>query len=150
MNRYQRSANIIPQRLLALLMLPLALIACGDACADVAVIVNPANKAELDDSAIARIYLAQVRTFPGGGEALPVDQKEGGATQNEFSDKLLKKAPAHIKSFWAQQKFTGNAKALKQLSDDEAVLKFVAENPSAIGYVEASKVRASVKVVAKY
>jgi ABC-type phosphate transport system substrate-binding protein len=115
--------------------------------ADIVVIVNAANKAEIDDSAIARIYLAQVKTFPGGSEATAVEQKDGSAVRNEFSDKLLKRAPAHIKSYWAQQKFTGGAKPLPQLSNDDAVLKYVLETPNAIGYVDTAKLRDGVRVV---
>jgi ABC-type phosphate transport system substrate-binding protein len=125
------------------------IIAIGVAHADVVVIVNAANKAEIDEGAVSRIYLAQVRTFPGGAEAAAVDQKDGAAVREEFTDKLLHKAPAHIKSYWAQQKFTGGVKPLKQLANDDAVVQFVKDTPNAIGYVDAAKVRDGVKVVLK-
>lgn len=137
------------KRSLAAFMLSLALLP-ATVFAEVAVIVNAANGATLDDAAIARIYLAQVRKFPDGSAAQPIDQKDGTAIREDFTTKLVKRAPAHIKSYWAQQKFTGNLKSLKQLTDDDAVVKFVAENADSIGYVDATKVRPGVKVVAKF
>ncbi len=116
------------------------------AMADVVVIVNPANTANIDEEQIAKIFLGQTKTFSNGSEAMPVDQKEG-AVREEFGNKLLKKNPAQLKAQWARQIFTGGAKPPKELGSDDEVLKFVASNPGAIAYIDASKVNKSVKVV---
>jgi len=116
------------------------------AMADVVVIVNPANSANIDEEQIAKIFLGQTKTFSNGSEAMPVDQKEG-AVREEFGNKLLKKNPAQLKAQWARQIFTGGAKPPKELGSDDEVLKFVASNPGAIAYIDASKVNKSVKVV---
>src|SRR5437016_6094863 len=96
------------------------------AMADVVVIVNAANTAAVDDDTIANIFLGQTKTFPGGAEASPVDQKEGAAAREAFGAKFLKKNPAQLRAFWARQIFTGGAKPIRQLEDDDAVVKFVA------------------------
>jgi ABC-type phosphate transport system substrate-binding protein len=116
--------------------------------AEMAVIVNAANKTPLDDDAVAKIFLRQVKTFPDGSVAAPVNQHENAAS-DEFRSKILKKNASQFKAYWAQQLFTGGAKPLQELDGDEAVLKFVAETPNAIGYVDASKVKGGVKVVSK-
>jgi ABC-type phosphate transport system substrate-binding protein len=116
------------------------------AMADVVVIVNPANTANIDEEQIAKIFLGQTKTFSNGSEAMPVDQKEG-AVREEFGNKLLKKNPAQLKAQWARQIFTGGAKPPKELGSDDEVLKFVASTPGAIAYIDASKVNKSVKVV---
>jgi ABC-type phosphate transport system substrate-binding protein len=114
--------------------------------ADVVVIVNPANSAAIDEEQIAKIFLGQTKTFSNGSEATPIDQKEG-PTREEFGNKLLKKNPSQLKAQWARQIFTGGAKPPKELGSDDEILKFVANTPGAIAYIDSSKVNKSVKVL---
>lgn len=130
----------------ALTALSLLLALAGTAFAEPVVVVNAAVTANLDDEALARIFLRQVKAFPDGTAAAPVSQKDGPLTE-EFRSKLLKKSSAQYKAYWAQQVFTGGAKPLPELDGDEAVLKHVAETPGGIGYVEAGKTRAGVRVI---
>ena len=116
------------------------------ALAEVVVIVHPGNAAALDEEQIAKIFLGQSRTFPGGAEATPVDQKEG-AVREEFGNKVLKKNPAQLKALWARQIFTGGSKPPKELGSDDDVLKFVSSTPGAIAYVDSGKANKSVKVI---
>jgi len=74
-----------------------ALALAGAAQADIAVIVHPSNATALDDEQISKIFLGQTKTFSGGGEAVPVDQKEG-ATREDFGNKVLKKNPSQLKA----------------------------------------------------
>ena len=145
-----RSKRLVMRRWMIAISLMFFSLASTAIHAEVAVIVNAANSATLDDEAIARIYLAQVRKFPNGDAAQPIDQKDGSPAREDFTTKLIKRAPAHIKSYWAQQKFTGNLKPIKQLTDDDAIVKFVSENANSIAYVDAAKVKPGVKVVAKF
>lgn len=126
--------------------LSLLLALAGTAFAEPVVVVNAAVTANLDDEALARIFLRQVKAFPDGTAAAPVSQKDSPLTE-EFRSKLLKKSTAQYKAYWAQQVFTGGAKPLPELDGDDAVLKHVAETPGGIGYVEAGKTRAGVRVI---
>lgn len=116
--------------------------------AEPVLVVNATNNVQLDDEAAAKIFLRQVKTFPDGSPAAPVNQKEGTVTE-EFRTKVLKKNAQQFKAYWAQQLFTGGAKPLQELEGDEAVLKYVADTPGGIGYVEAGKSRAGVRVLKK-
>ena len=133
---------------MALALLSLAFAAAPSVRAETAVIVHAGNNTPLDDDAIAKIFLRQVKTFPDGSVAAPVNQREG-ATSDDFRSKILKKNASQFKAYWAQQLFTGGAKPVQELDGDDAVLKFVAETPNAIGYIDASKVKGGVKVVTK-
>lgn len=113
---------------------------------DVVVIVHPSNGAALDDDSIGKLFMGQTKTFPGGAEATPVDLKEGGLRE-DFGNKVLKKNPSQLKALWARQIFTGGAKPPKELESEDAVVKFVAATPGAIGYVDSAKANSSVKVV---
>ena len=131
-------------------VISLVLLAGGTqfAAADIAVIVHPGNNATIDEEQITKIFLGQTKTFSGGAEATPVDIKESPARE-EFGNKVLKKSPSQLKALWARQIFTGGAKPPRELGGDDEVLKFVASTPGAIGYVDAGKANASVKVVTK-
>ncbi len=116
--------------------------------AEVVIVVNAATAAQIDDDYAAKLFLRQVKAYPDGSPAAPVNQKDGPVTE-EFRSKVLKKNAAQFKSYWAQQLFTGAAKPPPEVDGDEAVLKHVADTPGGIGYVEAGKTRAGVKVIKK-
>ncbi len=122
--------------------------AAAPVLADTVVIVHPGTTVALDDEALARIFLRQVRSFPDGAAAQPVNLKEG-PTADEFRTRVLKKNASQLRAYWAQQVFTGGAKPLQELDSDDAVLKYVAETPGGIGYIDAAKVKAGVRVVKK-
>lgn len=118
------------------------------AYADVAVIVHPSNNATIDDAAIARLFLGEVKSFPGGAAATPIDQKNNEICA-EFHNQILNKTTKEVRKIWARQVFTGGLKPPPALDGDDAVLQYVATTPDAIGYVQASKVNNKVKVIRK-
>ena len=127
----------------------LAAMLCSTACmAEVVVIVHPSNTAAIDVDAVSKIYLGQVKTFPGGSPAIPVEQDIGPAV-DEFHSKVLNKTDKDLRKLWARQVFTGGLLPPKVLENDDAVLDFVSKTPEAIGYVQAGKVNAKVKAIKK-
>lgn len=130
-----------------------AAVALGFSClsmAEVAVIVHPsASFSALSQEDIARIFLGKSKSFPDGGKAVPVNQAEGSATRDKFNEAVCKKNASQYKAYWSQLVFTGKGTAPKDVGDDAAVKAQVAANPGAIGYVDASAVDSSVKVVFK-
>lgn len=129
--------------------LVLALVVHG-AAAEVAVIVHPsAGFSSLTEDDISRIFLGKSKSFPGGGQAVPVNQNEGSAVRDKFNEAVCKKNASQYKAYWSQLVFTGKGTPPKDVGDDAAVKAQVAANPNAIGYVDASAVDASVKVVFK-
>lgn len=124
----------------------LALVLHASAQAEVSIVVHAGTTATVDQAYAAKLFLRQVKTFPDGTPAAPINQKDGPVSE-EFRTKVLKKNGAQFRSYWAQQVFTGGAKPLSEVDGDEAVLKHVAETPGGIGYVAAGKTRAGVRVL---
>ena len=118
------------------------------AWADIVVIVHPSNTASIDDDAISKLFLGQLKTFPGGAAATPVDQKNA-ETSGEFHTKVLNTSSKEVRKIWARQVFTGGLRPPAALDNDEAVVQFVSTTPDAIGYVQAAKVTNKVKVIRK-
>jgi ABC-type phosphate transport system substrate-binding protein len=120
------------------------------AFAEIAVIVNPsAGFDSLTEDDVARIFLGKSKSFPGGAQAVPVNQNEGAAARDRFNEGVCKKNASQYKAYWSQLVFTGKGTPPKDAGDDAAVKALVAANPNMIGYVDAGAVDASVKVVFK-
>ncbi|WP_331346156.1 phosphate ABC transporter substrate-binding protein [Cellvibrio sp. UBA7661] len=118
--------------------------------AEVAVIVHPsAGFDSLTEDDIARVFLGKSKSFPGGAQAVPINQNEGSAARDKFNESVCKKNASQYKAYWSQLVFTGKGTPPKDAGDDAAVKALVAANPNMIGYVDASAVDASVKVVFK-
>lgn len=115
--------------------------------ADIAVIVNPGNSSTLTDKEISRIFLGKNKKFSNGESVMAANLKNDNGVRGEFESKVLKKTSSQIKSYWAKLMFSGKAKPLKELSSDNDVINFVAANPNAIAYIDASKVSDAVKVI---
>ena len=124
---------------------------CAALCmAEVAVIVHPSAGFEaLTEDDVARIFLGKSKSFPAGGSATPINQSEGSAVREKFNESVCKKNASQYKAYWSQLVFTGKGTPPKDVGDDAAVKAQVAANPNMIGYVDASAVDASVKVVLK-
>ena len=132
------------------LYLILALFGSATVMAETVVIVHPSNTAALDSDTIARIFLGRDKSFPDGASALPVALIEGVPATEEFNSKILKKSSSQLKAYWSKLVFTGKGSPPKEADSDTESVKLVGTNPSLIGYVDASAVNDSVKVVLKF
>ena len=118
--------------------------------AEIAVIVHPsAGVDSLTQDDVARLFLGKSKSFPSGGQAVPVNQSEGSAARDKFNEAVCKKNASQYKAYWSQLVFTGKGTPPKDAGNDAAVKALVAANPKMIGYVDAGAVDASVKVVFK-
>ncbi len=116
--------------------------------AEIAIIVNPnSGVSQLSKSQVKRLFLGKSRRFPNGHRALPVNQDEDSPVRIEFNQKVLQKNERQIKAYWSKKIFSGKAQAPKELSNDMAVKRFVAQTPNAIGFIDARYVDDSVVVV---
>lgn len=120
------------------------------AYAEVAVIVHPsASVASMTDDEVSRLFLGKSNSFPGGGQAVPLNQDEGTPARDKFNEAVCKKNASQYKAYWSQLVFTGKGTPPKDSGKDAAVKALIAANPNMIGYVDSSVVDASVKVVYK-
>jgi ABC-type phosphate transport system substrate-binding protein len=118
--------------------------------AEIAVIVNPANADKITKDDIQKLYLAKTKTFPGGGNATPIDQTEGAAIRVEFISKVIDKDEAQMKAYWSRLIFTGKGVPPKVVANDAEVKAIVKKDPSAIGFIDVISVDDGVKVVSTF
>ncbi len=118
------------------------------ASAEVVVVVSAKSAVgNLTAAQAADIFLGKASSFPSGGQAVPVDQKEGSAIRDEFYTKVTGKSAAQVKAYWSKIIFSGKGQPPKEVSDSAAVKKLIADNPNIIGYIDKAAVDSSVKTV---
>lgn len=100
-----------------------------------AVIVNAANTATADKAKIKAYFLGTARRWPDGSSVKTVDLPEAHPVRNRFYEGLLGKNEFDMKMYWSTTIFTGAGIPPKSLAEEKEVVKFVKENPGAIGYV---------------
>src|ERR1700742_803693 len=121
----------------------LALVAGGMnvAYADVVVVVSAkSTTTAMTADEISQIYL-------GKSKAMKPMEASGAPIRTQFYTKVAGKDEAQVKAIWSKLVFTGKATAPKELPSSADVVKAVAADPNAIGYVDKSAVDSSVKVV---
>ena len=123
-------------------------LAAGTAAADIVAVVSSKSAiSSLTQTQVSDIFFGKVSHFPDGGVAVPIDLAENSPERNEFYERLAGKSPAQIKAYWSRIIFTGRGQPPKAVSSGVEMKKRIAENPSAIGYIDAKLVDASVKVL---
>lgn len=116
--------------------------------AEIAIIANPASGAgELDAKTAKKLFLGKTRSVPGMSGVTLVGQTDDSPTKAEFTQKITKKQPAKYKAYWSKMIFSGKAVPPKELANDAEVKAYVASHADAIGYVDASIVDDTVKVL---
>ncbi len=120
----------------------------GTALAEIAIIANPASGAsELNTKTAKKLFLGKTKSVPGMDSVTLVSQTEASSTTAEFTQKVTKKTLSQYKSYWSRMIFSGKAVPPRELANDAEVKAFVAKHADAIGYVDASAVDDSVKVL---
>lgn len=118
------------------------LLAAAVASADVVVVVSAKSSvSSLTKDQVSDIFLGK------STQATPVDQDASAPAREEFYTKVTGQSAAQVKTHWAKLSFSGKGTPPKSLGGDDDVKAQVGGNPSLIGYLEKSKVDASVKVV---
>ena len=138
--------NALLKRFLAAAMIA-ATPAFGFAQDVVPVVSAKSPIAHLDPAQVADIFLGKTSRFPDGSIAMPVDQNEDSPVRDRFYAQFTGKSPAQVKAYWSKMIFTGRGQPPRQVPSSTDAKKFVAQNPNAIGYIDASQVDDSVRVV---
>jgi len=114
------------------------------------VIVNSANPVtSLGVGELRPIFQTTKTRWSGGGDVTPLNLPSESKLRQDFDQAVLGLDPARASRYWQDRKIRGGTRAPKYLPTSGAVLAAVAADPSAVGYVSASEVNKTVKVVAK-
>ncbi len=116
------------------------------------VIVHAENPTqELSKQELSKLFLKKVKQWKDWDElVLPVDLLDDSPVREAFSETIHEREVASIKAYWQKQIFSGRGVPPEEKKSDDEVLKYVSENPGAVGYIaEATSIEAygNVKIL---
>lgn len=129
-----------------LLLLSLATPAVPHERVAIAVIVHPSRTTAISTDLLGQIYLRRKRFWDDGTPIVPLNLSAGAALRQAFADIVLRQSEARLADYWNRQYFYGILPPAT-LASTEAVRRYVAADPNALGYVPASEVDGSVRVI---
>jgi ABC-type phosphate transport system substrate-binding protein len=100
------------------------------------VIVNAENSViSIDRKFLSDVFLKRVTQWGHLVTIRPVDQRPDAPARRQFSEEILKRSVAAVKTYWQQAVFSGRDVPPPELDSEEEVVRYVLRNPGAIGYV---------------
>jgi hypothetical protein len=116
--------------------------------ADWVLIANPkAGITQLSRDEVINIYLGRFRHLASGMTAEPIDLSADSALRARFYRQLVNKNPAEINAYWSRLLFSGKTKPPRVIASSDEAVQQVSRHPSALAYVERSKVNDLVRVI---
>lgn len=121
----------------------------SSASGEVAVIVNSGNsESDVSLGELKSIYFGENKKWGNGSKIVLVDQKSNKELCEKFYKTTTGKSPSALKEIWIKKMLTGEMSPPKAFDSDQAVIKFVASNEGAIGFIDSQSATGSVKVLA--
>ena len=116
---------------------------------DIAIIVNKANPTdELSSTDLVKIFAQDKQYWENGKKVYLIMQEAGSLEKKVILKKIYKMGDEELKRFWLAKMFREEIASFpKTLSSNEAVKRFISQVPNAIGFIDASFVDESVKVL---
>jgi ABC-type phosphate transport system substrate-binding protein len=119
----------------------------GAADVPVKVIVHPTRATELTKGEARASYLKQKTFWDDGNPVIAINREAGSEARELFSERVLGQSSRRLAAYWNQRYFEAGEFPPPTLVSEAAVVRFVSENPNAVGYVTAQEVSDSVAVV---
>lgn len=118
------------------------------AVAEIVVVVSRESPIDtLEPGQLRDIYLGRTNSLADGTPIVPIDQAESTAAYAAFCRDYLGQSKARIKAHWSKRIFTGRGQPPRSVADGEAMARVVADNPSAIGYLDRELIDDRLRVV---
>src|SRR5690349_12463316 len=101
---------------------------------ELAVIVHPSRAGTLSRETVHHIYLKRQRFWDDGRAIVAINQEGGTPAREAFTRLVFGEEAARLPGYWNEQYFHGVLPPII-LGSEEAVVRYVASRPDAIGYV---------------
>jgi hypothetical protein len=112
------------------------------------VIAHPLRpETSVERAFVADLFLKNVTHWRNNDAARPVDQRLDADVRRRFSESVLRRSVAAVKTYWQQRIFSGRGVPPPELESDEAVVSYVEAHPGSIGYISAAAPHGRTKVL---
>jgi ABC-type phosphate transport system substrate-binding protein len=126
----------LPVTLLGLAVLDSDWALADEAVPPFRVIVHPNNPARSATRAfLADAFLKKVTRWEGDEIIRPVDLHQDSDVRRHFTENVLKRSVAAVRSYWQQRIFSGRDVPPPEVDADEGVIAHVLRYPGAVGYI---------------
>jgi hypothetical protein len=122
--------------------------AAGGDSPDFKVVVAPDRAGPAARGFLADAFLKNITRWPDDETIRPVDQKPDAPARRKFSEQVLRRSVAAVKTYWQQRIFSGRGVPPPELDSDEAVVRYVESHPGAVGYISGSAPVGKTRVIA--
>jgi ABC-type phosphate transport system substrate-binding protein len=156
-NRTKATPSASRRRVVLARALAVLALAFGVAAVDFAVAQSPAQflivlhttnpEPSVTREFLADAFLKKTSRWQSGVPLRPVDQRPDARVRAAFSDSVLRRSVSAVRSYWQQRIFSGRGVPPPELESDTAVLRYIQQNPGAVGYVSGQADTSEVKVV---
>ncbi|MBV9948556.1 MAG: substrate-binding domain-containing protein [Myxococcales bacterium] len=117
---------------------------------DIVVVVNKANPAsELSRDQLRPIFQTTRTEWSDGTKAIPLNLPDDDAVRQRFDAAVLGLDPDRVQKYWIDRKVRGGERPPRRVPSAGVVLRVVASDHGAVGYVESAAADKSVKIVAR-
>jgi ABC-type phosphate transport system substrate-binding protein len=104
---------------------------------DILVVVNADNPlAQLTKQQVTDLYMGRVHYFPSGNAVMKIDAPGDSILRGNFYKQLVGLSLPDVNAYWARLMFSGRATPPMQVSNSKDIALLVAQNPSALGYIQ--------------
>jgi len=112
------------------------------------VIVNPDNPNDAVDRDFLRdVYLGKATEWGNGDAVHPIDLTERFAARDRFTEQVIRKTAAQLRTYWNQQIFSGKGVPPPEVDAAADVIEYVLSNRGAVGYLPADADPGKAKVI---
>lgn len=116
---------------------------------EIVIVVNQTNPARAASRDTLRPIFQTTRTEWSGRPMMPVNLPEDSALRKRFDMAVLGLDPEGVARYWIDRKIRGGERPPRKVASPSAVLRAVGEEVGGIGYILASDVNPTVKVIAR-
>jgi len=101
---------------------------------NIAIITHPSVSSELSVEQVRRIYMGRTNQLPDGSKVVPLVIDHADPAYTRFANKVMRRSPKQLKSYWAKRLFTGKSKPPQAVSSFALLKQLVASDPKFIGF----------------
>jgi hypothetical protein len=96
---------------------------------------------------LSRMFLKQTSRWPDGTAVRPVDLTVDSEVRRAFSEEVIGRTVAAVRSYWQQAIFSGRGVPPPELESDAAVIAYVLRTEGAIGYVSSGAATGAARIL---
>ncbi|HET6148540.1 MAG TPA: hypothetical protein VFH68_13485 [Polyangia bacterium] len=111
-------------------------------------IVHPSNPATaVDRRFVVDAFLKKVSRWPNDEVIWPADLDGDSPVRRRFSEQVLRRSVASVKTYWQQLVFSGRDVPPPELDNDWQVVRYVLKHPGAIAYISSGASLEGTKIL---